>query len=114
MKLFITRDQAKGMFGGVKFELEAKVELTNEEYELVKKYKADKEVLLKKDLKVPLTGHSIILDITIGSLVNGQTFKCNDIAEIIEYENSVKESCKAFKNFITIMKHFGGKETIEY
>jgi hypothetical protein len=28
MRLFITRDQAKGMFGGVKFELQAKVETT--------------------------------------------------------------------------------------
>jgi len=114
MKLSITKDQAKGMFGGVKFELEAKVELTNEESELVKKYKADKEVLLKKEIKIPFTGRAIVLDITIGSLVGGQAFKCNDIAEILEYEKSVKDSCEAFKNYITVMKHFGGKEVFEY
>lgn len=114
MKLFITKDQAKGLLGGVKFELEAKVELTGEESELIKKYKADKEVLLKKEIKIPFTGRSIVLDITIGSLVNGQTFKCNDISEILEYEKSIKESCELFKNYITVMKHFGGKEVLEY
>lgn len=89
-------------------------ELINEEAELIKKYKADKEVLLKKEIKIPFTGRSIVLDITIGSLVNGQTFKCNDISEILEYEKSIKESCELFKNYITVMKHFGGKEVIEY
>jgi hypothetical protein len=41
MKLLITRDQAEGLLGGVNFELRAKVQLTNEEAELVKKDKAD-------------------------------------------------------------------------
>lgn len=114
MRLFITRDQAKGMFGGVKFELQAKVETTKEESELISRYKADKEVLLKKEVKIPFTGRAIVLDITIGSLIGGQTFKCNDISEILEYEKNVKESCEAFKNYITVMKHFGGQEAIEY
>lgn len=114
MKLFITRDQAKGLLGGVKFELKARVELTNEESELVKKYKVDKEVLLQKEVKIPLTGRALNIALTIGSLTNGQTFKCNDIAEILEYENNVKESCKAFKNYLVVMKNFGGEEVITY
>ena len=114
MKLYITRDQAKGLLGGVKFELEAKVELSGDEADLIKKYKADKEVLVKKEIKIPFTGKSIVLDITIGGLIGGQTFKCNDIAEILETENSVKDACASFKNYITVMKHFGGKEVIEY
>jgi len=114
MKLYITRDQAKGLLGGVKFELKARTELTTEEAELVRKYKADKEVLLQKEVKIPLTGRAIILNLTIGSLMNGQTFKCNDIAEILEYEKNVKESCEAFKNYLEVMKNFGGEEVIEY
>ena len=39
--------------GGAKFDLEARVELTLEEAELVRKYKAEKEVLLKKEVKKP-------------------------------------------------------------
>lgn len=45
MKLFITRDQAKGLLGGTKFELTARVELGSEESGLVSKYKADKAAL---------------------------------------------------------------------
>jgi len=114
MKLIITRDQGKGMFGGVKFQLDAKVELTSEESAVIKKYKADKEVLLSREVKIPFTGKSINLAITIDSLVSGQTFKCNDIAEILESEKSVKEACESFKNYIMVMNHFGGQEVIEY
>ncbi|MGB8657730.1 MAG: hypothetical protein WCE90_08100 [Candidatus Zixiibacteriota bacterium] len=114
MRLFIRKEQAKGLLGGVKFELGARVELTNEEAELVKKYKAEKEVLLKKEVKIPFTGRALVFDITIGSLTAGQTFKCNDIAEILEYEKSIKESCEAFKNYIEVMRNFGGEEVIEY
>jgi len=114
MKLFIIRDQAKGLAGGTKFVLRARTELINEEAELVRKYKADKEVLLQKEIKIPLTGRSIVLNLTIGNLMAGQTFKCNDIAEILEYEKNVKESCEAFKNYLEVMKNFGGEEIIEY
>ncbi|SLM28722.1 conserved hypothetical protein [Desulfamplus magnetovallimortis] len=114
MKLFIVRDQAKKMLGGISFQLSARVELSSEEADLVKKYKMDKEVLLEKEVKIPLTGRSIALNITIGSLMQGQSFKCNDIAEILGYEENVKESCKTFKNYIEVMKHFGGEEVVEY
>ena len=114
MKLFVVRDQSKKMLGGVSFLLSACVELTSEEADLVKKYKVDKEILLQKEVKIPLKGRSIVLNITIGSLMQGQSFKCNDIAEILEYEKNVKESCEAFKNYIEVIKHFGGEEVIEY
>ena len=114
MRLYINRDQGKGMLGGVKFEMSAKVQLTNEEAELVRKYKAEKEVLLKKEIKIPLTGRALVLNLTIGSLLNGQTFKCDDIAEVLEYEKNVKESCEAFKTYLEVMRNFGGQEVIEY
>jgi hypothetical protein len=114
MKLYITRDQAKGFLGGTKFELSAKVELTNDESSLVSKYKADKEILLQKEIKIPFTSKTLILDINIGGLMMGQTFKCKDIADIIEYENNVKDACGTFKNYLEVMKNFGGQEVIEY
>lgn len=114
MKLTIIRKQASGVFGGVKFDLHAKVNLTPEESGLISKYKADKEVLLKKEVKIPFTGRALSFDLTIGSLVNGQSFKCNDIAEILEYESNVKESCQTFHNYLKVMSTFGGEETIEY
>jgi hypothetical protein len=114
MKLIITRDQAKSLLGGVKFEFKAKAELTSEEAELVKKYKAEKEVLLKKEVKLLFTGTGLSLNLTIGSLTAGQVFTCNDIAEILEYERNVKESCEAFKRYLEVMRSFGGQEVIEY
>ena len=112
MQLSITRDQDKGLLGGVKFELKARVQLTNEEAELVKKYRVDRESLLIKEAKI--FGRAFEIKITIGDLTGGQTFKCNDIAEIIETENNVKEACENFKNYIMAMKQFGGEEAIEY
>jgi hypothetical protein len=114
MKLLLSRDQAKGFLGGVKFELSAKVELTPEEAELIRRYKADKEVLVQREVKVPFTGKSFNFGLTIGSLSNGQSFKCGDIAEILETEKNVKEACEAFKTYLIAMKHFGGEEVIEY
>jgi len=96
MNLYILRDQAKGIFEGGKFELSARIVLTNEEAELIRKYKADKKVLLKKEIKISSTGRTILLNLTIGQLMAGQTFKCNNIAEILEYEANVKESYHVF------------------
>jgi hypothetical protein len=111
MKLFITRDQAAGLLGGVRFELRARIELTQEEAELVNKYKANKEVLLQKEIKIPFTTKAVLLDIKIGGLMEGQTFKCKDI---LEYEKNVKEASETFKNYLEVMKNFGGEEVIEY
>lgn len=114
MRLYIKRNQAKGMIGKVKFVLDARVDLNSEESELVKKYKADKEILLEKELKIPFTKKTITLALNIGSLMAGQTFKCKDIADILEYEANVKEACELFKNYIEVMRSFGGEEVIEY
>lgn len=114
MKLYIKRDQAKGMIGKVKFVLNARVELNSEETELVKQYKADKEILLEKELKIPFTKKTITLALNIGSLLAGQSFKCKDIADILEYEANVRQACDSFKNYIEVMRSFGGEEVVEY
>lgn len=116
MKLYITRDQAKGGIRRSKiiFELRAKTELTDEELALVRKYKADKEMLLRKEVKIPLLGKSISFELTIGSLMRGATFRGEDIATILAYEENVKESCEAFKTYLEVMKSFGGEEVVEY
>ena len=51
MKLFIVRDQAKGLLGGVKFELRARTELTNEEAELVGSIRPIRKFFFKKRSK---------------------------------------------------------------
>lgn len=114
MKLYITRGQAKGVFGKVKFSLKARVELNNEEAALVKKYKAQDEILLEKELKIPFLKKKYVLLLKVGSFIMGEEFKCKDIADILQYEENIKEACKIFKNYIEVMKSFGGEEVIEY
>ena len=113
MKLKIKRNQSKKLMGGIAFELEAQVELSEHERDLVKKYKADKEVLLKKEINIPLTDKAIVLDITIGSLMGEQVFKADNIATVLESEKNVIEACNTFKDYIKAMEQFGGEEVIE-
>jgi hypothetical protein len=108
MKLLIARSQAGRMLGGVNFELQVKVELTKEEAEIARKYQASNEVLLSRKIWV---GEERL---TIGSLTTGQKFKGSNIAEILAYEEAVKESCQTFKRYLEVMRSFGGTEVIEY
>jgi len=112
MILKINRDQSKALLGGVNFELKAHVELSSEEAELIKRYKAHKEVLCFVDKA--LFGRKFTVEIKIGDLLDGQTFKCKDIAEILENEESVKEACSTLKNYLSVMKSFGGSDTYEF
>jgi hypothetical protein len=102
------------MFGGVKFVLEAQVTLTPIESELINKYKVHDEVLTEKHIKIPFTDRALVIRLTIGSLVAGQTFKCNDIGEILNYEEEIKSSCGKLRNVIEVMRTFGGEEVIEF
>jgi hypothetical protein len=47
------------MFGGVRFELEARVTLTSEEAALINKYKVQDEVLTEKHIKIPFTDRAL-------------------------------------------------------
>ena len=106
MKLRIIKDQTKGL------QLQAIVELTDDETELINRYKAHKETLLKRE--VPLFGKRLSFDLKIGHLIKGQAFKCYDIAEILVTEEIVKEACKQFSTYLTVMRNFGGEEAIDY
>jgi len=112
LKLHITRNQAKGLLGNVKFELNSKVELTDEEEKLIKKYNTSQETLFVG--KINILGIELNVRITIENLIKGHTFKCGNIAEIIKYEAIVKDSCGIFKNYLEIMKNFGGEDIIEF
>lgn len=70
MKLQITKDQGKGLLGGVRFQLDARVELTPEEAELVKRYKADEEALLQSEITV--FGKKLTFDVRIKDLVGAK------------------------------------------
>lgn len=103
MELIIRRSQDKGLLGGMSFILYAKVRLTQEEEDLVKKYKAHKEVLYTKGEQ----------RYTIGTLLNGVNEKCKDIGVLLNNEQVYKEACEYFKTLLKVMASFGGEEVIE-
>jgi len=104
MKLIIKRDQDKGFLGGISFVLEARVVLPPEEEDLVKKYKAHKEVLYTEgDIRY-----------TINDLLNGTRDKCKDITILLNNEQVYKDACNHFKTLLEVMASFGGKEEIEF
>lgn len=111
MKLIIKRNQAdkKGLFGGnkgVDFTLSYKVELTPEEQELINKYKVQNEVLM--------TSHDGYLKTTIQDLINGQAQTTQDIETLLKNEGVAKNVCKNFKNYLDVLRSFGGEEVVEY
>ena len=110
MKLNITKNQSGKMFGGVSFELTAKVDLSSDESALVKKYKMEEETLVQKEMS--LFGNPFTISIKIGSLVSGETFKCENVAQIIETEENLQSACQSFKNYLDAAASFGG--TVSY
>jgi len=114
MKLHLKRSQSGKLLGGVKFELEAKAQLTQEESELINRYKVQDELLAEKQIKIPLTNKVLVVKLTIGSLISGQKFKCNEISEILGYEEEIKTSCQSLCQLLEVMRSFGGEEVIEF
>jgi hypothetical protein len=125
MKLRITRKQTdvKGTkFLGLKvsddhinFSMTAKAELTDQEQELIDKYRVHNYVLYKKLGTVPDSNGNlpVLRKVTISSLMNGEGF-VGGALDLISNENEIKEACQTFKTYIEFLKVFGGEEIIEY
>lgn len=99
MELLIKRNQDKGFLGGMKFTLEAKVLLNEEEKVLIKKYKANKEVLFSSQKR----------NYTIDDLIFGIKDKVNDISILQKNEDTYINACEYLKQLLNVMKSFGGE-----
>lgn len=108
MELLIKRDQDKGMLGGIKFVLEARAILTEEENELVKKYKAHKFVLFNSATQKNFFMDSVNIEYTINDLISGVKDKVNDVTILLQKERIYIEACKNLKTALDVMKSFGG------
>ena len=115
MKLIIKRSQAaeKGLFGGhkgMKFLLSCRGELSPEEQDLIKKYKAENELLAVFELEGSKAPHIL----SISALVEGRNYECKDVGNLLEVEGKIKTACENFKTLLTVMRTFGGEEVIEF
>ena len=132
MQLKITRSQKKaGMISKeVVFVLNVKSELTEEEKFAVQEYGLGKEVIYNSEssrkhldnagsgglLKAAtsIAMHRLSLNITIDSLMQGQTIECKSLDEVLGAEDAIKEACANMKKYIDVASHFdGSSETIE-
>ena len=106
MKLYLMKDQAKkGMLKkSIKFAIRARVELTDEEQELVQRYK-------QFDFNIVDFGKE---SISLQSLMNGQTLEQESIDLMIKLERILKEACEKFSLYLQVMKEFGGEEVFEF
>ena len=107
-KLLLRRDQKSGLTGKITFLLDARVELSPDIQELIRKYKMGKEVLYEK-LKIEDPGRGLLgvasrlaikamnLTITVDTLVKGQHIECKDILEMRAVEEQIKEACAMFR-----------------
>lgn len=110
MKLIINKNQAdkKGFFGGnkgVNFSLQYKVQLTSEEQELIKKYKIENETLMTNE-KGDRT--------TIQDMINGRSLTTQNIELLQNNEDVAIEVCKTFKNYLNVLKSFGGDYILDF
>jgi hypothetical protein len=115
MKLIIRRDQKAqtGLLGGHKgmtFLLTTRVELTPQEQELVKRYKAEDYALTE----ATLVGTKVIPGVTVTNLMHGVTKEAKQIGTLVKTEEEIKDNCKALKELLAFMATFGGEEVIEF
>lgn len=114
MKLSIMSSQSKGMMGGTTFAVTGKVSLTPEEEQLVRHYKLEGEVLLKKKMKNiwgQLTDNEV--SVLVRNLLNGDSFKCKDLPEVIAYRDSLIAASRSLKSYLEVARAFGGEEVID-
>ncbi|SDP80698.1 hypothetical protein [Desulforhopalus singaporensis] len=120
MKLILQKDQKKGLTGKLKFIMEAKAELTDEESANLSKYKMGKAMLYtnleKRGSGVlgMISRAAMGIEITVDDLVKGKRVECNDIMEMLALKDQMEEACKNFKMILDTMATFGGEEVIEY
>ena len=115
MRLVMTKNQSKGMLGGVSFEVSAQVQLTEPERQLVTHYKLGNEVLLSKPM-VNIWGQptNTNMEVRLTQLVQGTVYKCKDLSEVITFSENVKNACITLRTYLAVASTFGGQEVIDF
>lgn len=91
----------------MKFLLSFRVELTQEEQNLIKRYKTEGEPIAA-DLDHPA------YPLAIRDMVEGKTYERSSVTTVLNAEDQLKEACKNFKLLLNVMASFGGEEVIEF
>ena len=137
MRLFFRRSQRAGrMFSSAPvFALDARIELTKEENQLIHQYQLNREILYSsEDAKkhgtalgdaLNQTGfrslaqaalsramYALSLKCTVESLVKGQHIECKDVGELIAAEAAITEAAQTLKGYLEAAVAFDGREEL--
>jgi hypothetical protein len=114
MKLAIVSSQSKGLMGGVSFEVKGRVELTPQEQELIRHYKLEGTVVLKKKAK-NIWGQvtDVEVSVLVKNLLSGDSFKCKSLDEVISYRESLISACRNLKSYLDVARTFDNEEIID-
>lgn len=127
LKLKIRRNQAKGIVGGVAFNVHFIAELSSDAQRAVGHYRFGKTVLYQKPLELKISFNIIVAlwraiwlwltrsrwQITVNDLINGRTVKCKDILEVLEVEKDLRDAAEVFADILRAASWFGGEEVVE-
>ena len=114
MKLVLMKSQQKGFTGKISFEVKASVRMSEEENRLISHYKLDNMVLLSKKL-INIWGQVTEneINVSVRDMLNGESYKCKNLSEVISYSDSLVEACKTMKTYLDVARKFGGEEVID-
>jgi len=136
MQLKIQRSQRTGgvLSKSVFFALDVQVDYSRAEQENISKYKLGKQIVYNSKAaqkhfdKASAANDGTVtgglkgiasslmarmhLVVTIDSLGNGQHIECQDLAEMIEAEDSIMDACKNLRGFLIVAASFDGSTTL--
>lgn len=137
MRVFFRRSQRRGgVFSSAPiFALDAHIELTSEENQLIETYQLYKEILYSSEAAkrhgaelaetVSHTGlrglakaamsramYELSLKCTVQSLIKGQNIECKDLGELVAAEAAITEAAQTLKGYLEVAVTFDGREEI--
>jgi hypothetical protein len=109
MRLIVSRSQQdiKGMLGGhkgVQFRLSCRLQLTQEEAEIVHRYSLATYTVTTRG-GMPRT---------ISSFLQGESQVVSDVMTLVRNERIIKEACDNLPVLFDVCRSFGGDEVVEY
>ncbi len=120
MKLVLMRNQKPGWVGTTRFLLYVRAELSNDEMTLVDRCNLASEVLAQHE-KEPATGGAVNAlwrslenqTLTVGKLMMGFEFACENLAELLAIEDQIKDTAVQLQLYLDTAAQFGHEEVID-
>ena len=124
MKLLLRRGQRDAMLGGKPvFTLDVRADTTDQEKELIKKYKLGDTMLYQSHEIVGGSGllgaasklafKAVTINVSVNDLAFGKRVECKDIVEMLAIEDHIKDATRTFADVLRAANGFGGEEAVE-